>query len=316
MTVEREIRILVALDCSEQAQAMARYLGEVLANSKAKVVLFHVLSKLPDSYYDISDLPTFQSKIREIAAWDWGEANKAHLSLEKARNAMVEAGLPAEAVTIDIHDRVEGVARDILKECQKGYTAVAIGRRGESKIKDALLGSTANKLVSGLHHLPVWVVGGKPESKGYVVGIDGSEGSLRAVEHLGAMIGHKKDAKVKLVNVVRRLSIQADLAAPGVPSPEMEEAWEKAAQTAAGPNLAKAENILVQAGMDNARIDCKVITGALSRAESLVEEATQAGFGTLVMGRRGLTKIEAFIMGRVTGKLLSLAKDKAVWIVH
>ncbi|MBU4276635.1 MAG: universal stress protein [Proteobacteria bacterium] len=316
MTVERETRILVAMDCSEQAQATARYLGEVLAGSKAKVVLFHVLAKLPDSYYDISDLATFQSKIREIATWDWGEANKVHLSMEKARNTMVDAGLSAEAVTIDVHDRAEGIARDILKECQKGYTAVAIGRRGASILKDALLGSTANKLVSSLHHLPVWVLGGKPETKGYVVGIDGSAGSMRAVEHLAAMIGHKKEAKVKLVNVVRRLGIQADLNDPSIPSPETEEAWEKAAQTAAGPNLAKAEKILEQAGMDKARIDCKVITGALSRAESLVEEATQAGFGTLVMGRRGLTKIEAFIMGRVTGKILSLTKDKAVWIVH
>ena len=316
MTIERETRILVPMDCSEQAQAMARYLGEVLAGSKAKVVLFHVLSKLPDSYYDISDLATFKSKVREIASWDWGEANKVHLSLEKARNALVEAGMSAEAVTLDTQDREEGIARDIIKECQKGYTAVAIGRRGASSLKDILLGSTANKLVSSLHHLPVWVVGGKPESKGYVVGVDGSEGSMRAVEHLGAMIGHKKEAKAKLVNVVRRLGVQVDLNDPSIPAPEAEEAWEKAAQKAAGPSLAKAEKILAQAGVDKTRVDCKVITGALSRAGSLVDEATQAGFGTLVMGRRGLSKIEAFVMGRVTKKALSLTKDKAVWIVH
>lgn len=316
MTVERETRILVPMDCSEQAQDMVHYLGGVLAGSKAKVVLFHVLSKLPDSYYDISDLATFQSKIREIAAWDWKEANKSHLALEKARDALLQAGLPAEAVTIDLHDRVEGIARDILKECQKGYTAVAIGRSGTSHLKDILLGSTAGKLVGSLHHLPVWVVGGKPESNGYVVGVDGSEGSMRAVQHLGAMIGHKKEAKVKLVNVVRRLGIQADLTDPGLTAPEAEEAWEQAAQKAAGPGLAKAEKILLQAGVDQANIDCKVITGALSRAGSLAEEATQAGFGTLVMGRRGLSKIEAFIMGRVTSKALSLSKDRAVWIVH
>ncbi len=316
MNVKQEIRLLVPMDCSDQAQDTVAYLGGVLAGSGAAVVLFHVLSKVPDSYYDISDLSVFKSKMREIAAWDWKESNKSHLALEKAKAALVAAGLAEEAVNINIHDRVEGIARDILKECQRGYTAVVIGRKGMSPLKDMLMGSTASKLVTSLRRLPVWVVGKKPEPRGYVVGVDGSEGSLRAVQHLAAIISHQKEARVKLVNVVRRLGIPMDVYGSEITAMEAEEAWEDTSRQAAGPSLAQAEKILLDAGFNQARIDCKVITGAVSRAGSLVEEATQAGYGTLVMGRRGLSKIEAFVMGRVTNKVLSLCGDKAVWIVH
>jgi len=35
----------------------------------------------------------------------------------------------------------------------------------------------------------------------------------------------------------------------------------------------------------------------------------------IVMGRRGLSKVHEFLMGRVTNKVLSRAEGLAVWIV-
>ncbi len=58
-----------------------------------------------------------------------------------------------------------------------------------------------------------------------------------------------------------------------------------------------------------------MITGVSSRAGAIVEEAKRGGCGTIVMGRRGLSKVEEFFMGRVSNKVINLARDMAVWLV-
>ena len=59
----------------------------------------------------------------------------------------------------------------------------------------------------------------------------------------------------------------------------------------------------------------KIITGAHSRAGAIVQEAKQGGYGTIVVGRTGLSKVRDFFMGRVSNKVVHLAKENAVWVV-
>jgi Universal stress protein family. len=41
----------------------------------------------------------------------------------------------------------------------------------------------------------------------------------------------------------------------------------------------------------------------------------EGGFGTVVIGRRGVSKAEEFLFGSVSTKVMHLAKDCAVWVV-
>ena len=52
-----------------------------------------------------------------------------------------------------------------------------------------------------------------------------------------------------------------------------------------------------------------------SRAGTIVDQARRGGYGTIVVGRKGVTRVEEFFMGRVSSKVLQLAKDMAVWVV-
>ena len=70
-----------------------------------------------------------------------------------------------------------------------------------------------------------------------------------------------------------------------------------------------------QKGFDRSRMQACVSHGG-SRAGTIVDEARRGGFGTIVVGRRGLTKVEEFFMGRVSNKVLQMAREMAVWIVH
>ena len=313
MTPAASFKVLAALDRSPHSQAVARYLGGLLGGGPARVTLMHVLSKVPESFYDLGDLPTFKNKALQIRAWDQQEENRVRQALEEARQILLRAGLERETLTMKMHPRKEGVARDILHESSKGYAALALGRRGLSPLKDLVMGSTAHKLLSASHRVPVCVVDGEPDPTSFLVAVDGSEGSLKAMQMLADLV-EPKGRRVRMIHVQRKLGFAAASASNDFP-PEVEEAWVQEAQNVLGPFMVQARDILVEAGWQKDQIDYAIINGASSRAESIVSEAREGGWGSIVMGRRGLSRVQEFFMGRVTNKVLNLAQGQAVWVV-
>ncbi|MGD9246241.1 MAG: universal stress protein, partial [Desulfobacterales bacterium] len=74
-------------------------------------------------------------------------------------------------------------------------------------------------------------------------------------------------------------------------------------------------NNLEKAGFNRNQIDVKMVTGTHSRAVAIITEALKGGYGTIVVGRRGLTHVEEFIMGRVSNKIIHMGREMAVWVV-
>lgn len=71
------------------------------------------------------------------------------------------------------------------------------------------------------------------------------------------------------------------------------------------------KNMLMASGFESE----KIISGVLSRSDAIVKEAEDGGYGTIVVGRRGLSKVEAFFMGRVGHAVVYGGKKFTVWVV-
>jgi nucleotide-binding universal stress UspA family protein len=82
------------------------------------------------------------------------------------------------------------------------------------------------------------------------------------------------------------------------------------------PAIDEAKRKLVSAGIASSKISVKILTEKSSRAGSIITEAKEGGFGTIVIGRRGLSSVEEFFIGRVSRKILHMAKKMAVWVVN
>jgi nucleotide-binding universal stress UspA family protein len=80
--------------------------------------------------------------------------------------------------------------------------------------------------------------------------------------------------------------------------------------------FAEAKNRLMKFGFESNQISDKMITGVASRAAAIVEEAKRGGYGSIVVGRRGLSNVPEFFIGRVSNKVIRLAKNHAVWVVN
>jgi nucleotide-binding universal stress UspA family protein len=72
---------------------------------------------------------------------------------------------------------------------------------------------------------------------------------------------------------------------------------------------------LKEAGFTSDQINTKLVSGVPSRAEAIVKEAREGDYGTIVLGRRGLSKVQEFLLGRVSNKVIHIIRRRALWIV-
>jgi len=312
MVEARQRKLLVAVDGSEQALDAVRYVSGVLPPEHLQVTLLHIMTKVPESFWDLEKEPAFHFKIANIRAWEIQQQKTIRDFMDQARQILLDAGLPQQSIASHIRERKTGIARDIVAESKHGYHAVIVGRTGLSELKDLVLGSIANKLVEKVTYAPVWIVGGNPQPGKLLVALDASRGAMQAVDYVGTMLDGSTHG-VTLIHVVRGV----DVFVPG-----QEKEWQEQAEReledatrAIEPVFAEARQRLLQSGLHQDKITTRIVTGVRSRAGAVVREADQEDYGTIVVGRRGLSKVQEFFIGRVGNKVIQLAKKKAVWVV-
>ena len=294
---ERRTRILLAVDGSDQAFQAARYVSQLFAPNRIDVVLFHVTTKIPESFWDIEEDPELMLKEAGLSGPENQQKKVIQKIMERARQLFLDRGVPEDAVEVKIQEKKVGIARDIFYESQHDHNAVVVGRWGMNLLKDFLWGSIADKLLGRLTHVPLCVVGGTPHVGKILVGLDASEGAMRAVDYVGTMVS--ASLEVTLYHAVRALE---------------EEIFHKA-QESIKSVFEKATVRLENAGFRRNQITARTATGVLSRAGAIIQYALKGEYGTIVVGRRGLSEVEEFSMGRVSNKVIHMAQALAVWVV-
>ncbi|MBF0475602.1 MAG: universal stress protein [Deltaproteobacteria bacterium] len=310
-------RLLVAVDGSDYSLETVRYVANLFPPESTEVVLFNVMSKVPESYRDVEASPFFNPELLRAKVWAAQQEKIMKEFQEKARVVLSEYQVPEKAVTVKMEELKEGVARDILAESKLGYDAVVVGRRGLNPVSGLIMGSVSNKLVDKVTHAPIAVVGGASLSKKIILAIDNSEGAMRAVDYVGRMFSDA-DVKVAIIHVMRGFDfMNPELTQELIPIFQAEiEADLKRAEEAIKTTFKNATANLENAGIDRSRITQEMVAGVNSRSESIVSMATEYGYGTIVLGRTGISKVEQFLMGRVSHKVIQLAKAAAVWVVN
>ncbi|MBW2199620.1 MAG: universal stress protein [Deltaproteobacteria bacterium] len=315
--------IMIAVDGSDHSFETIRYVGNIIPPIAiaARIKLFHIMNPFPETFWDLEIDPENNHASSIIQSWKQRQEKFIQQFMEQALQLLKDAGFSEDTVTVDIKERQRGIARDIADEAQRGYDAVVVGRRGYGDVEDLILGSIANKLVNRLHHFPIWVVGGCPDPNKILVAMDSSDGAMRALEHVYNFLD-KAHPHLLLLNVIRSFNdLQADKeqSSPLPSDNQLLEVAEKEmhkAKTEMSSIFDHCIRKLEQKGADLSRIETKIVTGAGSRAGTIVEEAQKGAYGTIVIGRRGLSKVQEFFMGRVCNKVLQLAKEMSVFIIN
>lgn len=309
--MENDQKILVAIDGSDQSLDAVRYVGGMTSPARTTVVLFHVNTELPESFMDLRKEKAFRSQAIEISSWAIQIKKNISDFMDNARTLLIEAGFAGSNVKIKMNSKSVGIARDILRESHNNYSALVVGRSGVSKLKDILMGSVANKLIGKMGHIPIIVVGGSPALKKVSIGFDGSAGAMKAVKCVGDLV-NKDNCMIKLCHVIRPIGIH--LGIKTLFNPQEETKWIESNTKEIQPAFDDAINQLAASGFPKDRITKEIVTKESSRAMGIIRSAEREGYQTVAIGRRGLTAVEEFFIGRVSTKVLQMGNKMAVWI--
>lgn len=167
-----------------------------------------------------------------------------------------------------------------------------------------------------------------------LLGLDGSEGSIRAVEYLGDMIHGDEGFHITLFHVI---AIPPSLMEHGGPEKggpekpdrerqlaeelqEKQRNWrEEIREMAEKEFFAPAKQILGDRGFqgDLSKIETKVaINSHPDVALAIIEEIKAGGYGTIVLGKRGRSMIKEFLLGGVTCKVIHHIQGCTIWVVE
>lgn len=302
-------RLLVLLDGSERSRETVTYLTDMQAFRNKTIVLYHVYSEIPEHYWDLDQDPehpphTFPG----LDTWQREKREAINTFMEEARNRLLNCGYSEDQVIIDVHKRESGIARDILKEAGQGYEAVIMRRQGMGKTSGVVLGSISAKLLSRLSQVPILLAGKRPRNDRFLIAVDGSDSSLQAVNFVAAQLG-LCGYTAELLHVIRGGTLNPR-------NPEFIPA-EMMEQIKAGitKQVEEMKNRLVTSGFDSDKVSDLIISGVPSRSETIVTQAETGNFGTIILGRKGVSRIQEFFIGSVSEKVIHSGRDFTVWIV-
>jgi nucleotide-binding universal stress UspA family protein len=155
-----------------------------------------------------------------------------------------------------------------------------------------------------------------------LVAIDGSKHSSRVIEYCGKQFSGMSDLSLTLFHVLPNLPTrfwddghiltkkETDA------RQEVVDKWLENRQLATEPMLGNAVEALTRAGIPRERIETKTIPDSSNEVTSILEEARDGGYLTLVLGRYGLSWIDEHVLGSTTGKIIHWGAGLAICVVE
>ena len=305
-------KLMIAVDGSASSMDAVRYVSRFFRPGDVSVTLIHVMGDLPEALEDLTRIDRSDLVAAEASKWRSRMIAETEKMMTSAQTLLIDAGYDSKAIDVNIRQRREGVARDIIAESENGYDAIFIGRRGADNPTDTIVGATAYRMMSGIKHLPVIVVGEKPDPDHVLIGFDGSDNAFAAVD-CACRFMPLAGRKIQLCHVGQSMGSYLD--GKSAISDDQANVLREQQRQQIGALMEDAAKKLALAGFDAMLVSNQIIEARVSRAVAIAKTAELEGFGTIVIGRRGLSVIKDFLMGRVSMKVLHRAHEMAVWIV-
>jgi len=307
------------VDGSERTIKTINYVKNFMpVDENTRIVLFHVFSGIPEEYRELEKDPTCVTAVQQLRNREMEEKSGIRAYLERAKEILITGGCSEQSIEIKFHFLEKGVARDIIDEARKGYTAVVLRRRGMGALKNIILGSVAVKLLQALTFIPIIIVGQAPPVKKMLLAVDASPFSMKAVEFVASLLGGH-GYEVCIFHAIPGLGAVhfelSELGKPELPDVNMSDTCIEALKLKVVRLFQDVKDMLMATGFEAEKISEKIISGVGSRSDAIVKEAEGGGYGTIVVGRRGLSKVEAFFMGRVGHEVVYGGKIFTVWVV-
>ena len=151
----------------------------------------------------------------------------------------------------------------------------------------------------------------KSINKNILIAVDESANARRGVSYVAQFLGGIEGFKVTILHVI--------------PVPEEDffstsadkEKWLSQRRSRVDAMLEAYRQILIRQGFHPSDVSLRSpIRYCPSMAECILAERDETEYGTIVVGRQGLSRSEEFIFGSISSKIVNHARNCTVWVVE
>lgn len=309
--------LLVAVDGSPNSKKALDYVADIYRDVEdLDVSLITVAESLPSFLTQgASTFNVEKNRLKKLEDLVIKQERECESILEKARSILIRAGLKKETIHCKPVARGMGPVKSILLEARYGlYDALVIGRRGLGRLVAYFMGSVTTGVLQQIKDVPVWIVDEPQNSKNVLIAVDACDPCLKVVDHAGYALAGLKEVKITVLHVLPKFRpfIGGEALAK---MEDIEELVEAHSESKFKEMLGNVRDIFAEAGLDSAGVRIKIKKGGAGAAHEIMGEYEKGGYGTLVVGRRGVGGWEAVFPGSVSSKLLSSFSKGAIWVV-
>jgi nucleotide-binding universal stress UspA family protein len=234
--------------------------------------------------------------------------------IDNYRLLMVQEGVDESRIQTVTQPRKLDIAKDIIEYAQAGrYDALVIGRRGISSLQELFMGSVSSNITQNSNIIPVWVIGGDVAPAKFLVAVDGSEYSLRAIDHLAFAMSDAVGISLTFLHVRPKLKDYCEVDFEATQAEALEDLIRKGDKACIDNFYTLALKKLKEFDIREDRIQTKTVTGLANIGAAILKEVQTGNYDTVVMGRSGVNK--SFFTGSVTNTVLNKISKGAVWLV-
>jgi nucleotide-binding universal stress UspA family protein len=156
------------------------------------------------------------------------------------------------------------------------------------------------------------MAGNKKFSIKYILlAVDESENARRAVSYVAELLGGVEGFEVTIMHVIPLPDEDFFLTV------SEKEKWLSQYKSRIDTVLEEYRQILIGAGFHPNDVSVRSPTRYCpSMAECILAERDEREYGTIVVGRQGLSRTEEFIFGSISSKIVTHARNCTVWVVE
>jgi len=148
-------------------------------------------------------------------------------------------------------------------------------------------------------------------NKKILIAVDESQNARRAVNYVAKLLGGLEGFQVSLLHVINLP--EEDF----FPSSAAKEVYRRKLRQEVARMLEDYRKMLIDDGFPSGEVSISSPErNCPSIAECILSEREALQSGTLVIGRKGVTRQEEFLFGSVSSMIVKKAKGGAVWVVE
>jgi nucleotide-binding universal stress UspA family protein len=149
------------------------------------------------------------------------------------------------------------------------------------------------------------------KNRNILIAVDESDNAKRAVLYVKDLLAGLPGFHITIVTIVQQPPEDYFM------TKDERDSWIKNQNAAANSILQGCRQILLHDGFRAEDITLHpVMRECDSLAECILDEQRRLSCGTVVIGRRGISKKEEFIFGSTSNKILHTSKDCSVWVIE